>query len=217
VVVNGGVFADGQHGGNAGDYSGGSGGGSGGGITIIGGSVGVLSAEGGDGGSTRQGIGGLAGGGGGGGGGRIAVSGGGGTLAYNTSGGKGGLSQEIAGLLEDGGFPGGGGSVYHEGGITLTASGTCPGPVDIDVSGLTPSGSYLVIGGLMSGSAAIPSGACTGDTSGLGPTVKSIRTATADAGGFAAMNPMLKAGPCGKWLQIVDETTCALSNPVVLP
>ncbi len=220
ISVNGGVYMNGGNGGNISDYSGGSGGGSGGSITLIGGTVsgvGTVRAQGGNGGDTVPGVGGIAGGGGGGGGGRIGVVGGGGTLAYSVGGGTGGDSQIIVGLLEDNGRPGEGGSVYHEGGPTLVIGGSCPGPVTMDVTGLTPFGTYLLIGGLAAGTTPIPSGACVGDTSGLGPTVKAIRTAAADAAGELHMTPNLAAGPCGKWMQIVDETTCTLTNPAIVP
>ena len=220
VHIDGTVAMNGADGFSASDYSGGSGGGAGGGIAIDAVSVtgtGFLVARGGDGGNTVQGIGGLAGGGGGGGGGRIVVSGGGGDLVYATGGGAGGLSQKIAGLLEDNGFPGQGGSTSRIGEPSLSVGGVCPGRASVGIANLPAAGPFLVLGGAALGADVVPSGPCIGTTTGLGGGVKVLASGFVDAGGSALLAPKMKAGSCGKPIQVVDESTCALTNVSLAP
>jgi hypothetical protein len=100
------------------------------------------------------------------------------------------------------------------GGLTLSASGVCPGPVQISLSGATANGDVAFAYG-PAGSFVIPSGVCIGTSIDIGsPTLAGIFSA--DASGNYSIAPTLPAGLCGLTLQAVDMTTCAVSNAVVL-
>ncbi len=99
---------------------------------------------------------------------------------------------------------------------TLTITGSCPGPVDIEVTGATPGGHIAFLSADGPGNAPIPQGPCTGNT-GLdasGLTFRKLRTA--DGTGATVVQPNLGASMCGLWVQAVDADTCTTSAAVPL-
>jgi len=100
------------------------------------------------------------------------------------------------------------------GGFTLSKSGTCPGTVQISVSGATPSSGVAFAYG-PAGSFALPPGTCAGTLLDISaPTLAGI--ITSDGSGNVAVAPNLPSGLCGLTLQAVDISTCSVSNTVVL-
>ncbi|MDA0667676.1 MAG: hypothetical protein O3A50_07855 [Planctomycetota bacterium] len=100
------------------------------------------------------------------------------------------------------------------GGFTLSASGVCPGPIQISLSGASANGAVAFAYG-PAGSFVIPSSACAGTSINIAsPTLAGIFSA--DASGNFSVAPSLPAGLCGLTLQAVDMTTCGVSNAVVL-
>jgi hypothetical protein len=93
---------------------------------------------------------------------------------------------------------------------TLGLSGSCPGPMDIDLSGFTPDGR---IGFLLSrvgpGSDVIPSGPCAGVETGLsGPR---WLNSLSDADGAMSFSPSVPDGACTSFIQMLDVSTCTLT------
>lgn len=100
------------------------------------------------------------------------------------------------------------------GGLVLSKSGTCPGTVQISLSGATPSGSVAFAYG-PAGAFTLPPGPCAGTMLDISsPTLAGI--IASDASGNIAIAPNLPSGLCGLTLQAVDLTTCSVSNTVVL-
>jgi hypothetical protein len=91
----------------------------------------------------------------------------------------------------------------------------CPGPMMINGSGFTPGGSVAVLRGSRPGSDLMPAGPCAGGSTDLGG-LSYITTIRADgAGNFSAM-PDISGGTCGSLIQMVDASTCELSNTDIL-
>lgn len=102
---------------------------------------------------------------------------------------------------------------YTDGGLSLSKSGTCPGIVQISLSGATAGGGVAFAFG-PAGSFTLP-GACAGTVIDISsPTLAGIFTA--DGSGNVSASPNLPAGLCGLTLQAVDLTSCSVSNTVIL-
>lgn len=99
--------------------------------------------------------------------------------------------------------------------ISLDISGTCPGPLSIDIEGITPGGEAGVILGSGLGSDVIPGGPCAGAVTDLsGASLFSIMT-DGDSDGEIHISPNVTS-QCGQVMQIVDRSSCTLSNAVTL-
>ena len=94
---------------------------------------------------------------------------------------------------------------------TLTLSGACPGVIDIDIAGLTPSGEMMLLFSGGEGADALPAGACAGTPTGLSPIRFGLRAPDVDGDGAMAFSPDVPGGACGKHVQILDTATCELS------
>ncbi|MFT4626970.1 MAG: hypothetical protein ACI8PZ_005651 [Myxococcota bacterium] len=99
--------------------------------------------------------------------------------------------------------------------ISGAVSGTCPGPVDIDISSATPSGSVALLYGLGPGSDVVPAGPCAGTVSGLAGMLHAMNVAV-DGAGAITMSPTLPPGACSRTIQFLDLTTCEMSDPIDL-
>lgn len=100
----------------------------------------------------------------------------------------------------------------HAGGILLTSTGDCPGPIDISASGLTPGGSYtLLYSRYGRGDDRLVSGPCDGTFTGLDGEEVAV-TRRADADGRMRLRRDFGAPSCGIHLQLIDHTTCVVSN-----
>jgi len=103
------------------------------------------------------------------------------------------------------------------GGLTLNVIGACPGPVKIDVTGATPGGSVVVVASLNGpGAFTIPAGnPCAGTVMGLAGPIFRYRKFNADAAGNLTFTVNIPQQLCGRlWLQVIDLSTCGLSNVV---
>lgn len=105
-------------------------------------------------------------------------------------------------------------------GFTLSASGTCPGPMTFSASGATPSGTVAFVWGL-SGTFSIPGGKpCAGTVLDLVPLLTpapGYLLAGANANGDVSIQAIVPAGACGTVLvQAVDLASCTTSNTVGL-
>lgn len=93
---------------------------------------------------------------------------------------------------------------------SLTISGTCPGPQTLDVSALTPSGTFHVLTGRGPGADSIGAGGCFVTTDMKKPKVAA--SLVADAAGNGVVNINTTAGNCPGTVEIVDEATCTTSS-----
>lgn len=97
----------------------------------------------------------------------------------------------------------------------LTRSGFCPGNVSITVTGATPGGWVALVYGPNAGSFIKPGPPCQGLKLGIGaPALR--RQVVADSSGRVGFVTGPSAAVCGTSLQVVDVTSCAPSNIVVL-
>lgn len=94
--------------------------------------------------------------------------------------------------------------------------GSCPGPVTVTLSGLTPGGQVYVAAASEVGSTVIPRGPCAGVDIGLGgsPTLLGPFTDT-DFDGVITRTPTIGPALCGKAMVVVDIGTCTVSGPTM--
>lgn len=95
---------------------------------------------------------------------------------------------------------------------SLTLTGSCPGPMLLEVQG-APLSSVAVISADDPGGTQIPAGACAGRSLGITGNATNRRTLTTDASGYASFAAAAPAAACDLWLQAVDTTSCAMSSP----
>jgi hypothetical protein len=101
-------------------------------------------------------------------------------------------------------------------GPALSIGGTCPGPVQVSMTDLTPNGNVAVVRAAAAGSAIVPGGPCVGTPLDLAAPLSLIGIFPADAAGNFSVSPTLGAAACGKQVQIIDLTTCDTSNLITL-
>ncbi|NOG53296.1 MAG: hypothetical protein HND57_03025 [Planctomycetes bacterium] len=102
--------------------------------------------------------------------------------------------------------------------ITLTAITSCPepGPIHIEWSNATPDGPVALIYARNEGSVIVPDGnpcACTQLDLGA-QQIQLVYHGTSDAAGSGTLNANAPASACGGSLQLLDLTTCHVSNAV---
>ncbi len=97
------------------------------------------------------------------------------------------------------------------GGPLLTIDGECP-RLDIDVTGLTPGGSYSFLLGLSTGADTMGFGPCTGTVTGMAGLWEVARGRDDD--GMLRLSPRVPPSTCDRLLQVLDHTTCLLTEAV---
>ena len=96
----------------------------------------------------------------------------------------------------------------------LAVSGTCPGVMSLDASGMTAAGPVVFGYSLGAGSVTIPGGACAGLTLAMAAPVQ-LGVVVADASGNASFAGNAPPNACGLVLVVaVDGATCTGSNIV---
>jgi len=94
--------------------------------------------------------------------------------------------------------------------------GTCPGTLDLTVSGGTPNGTVAVLRGSGFGAAPLPAPPCPDFVSGLvDPQVAAL--IPLDANGGAVLSRSLPAELCADLVQLVDRDTCSSTAPASFP
>ncbi|MFT5457883.1 MAG: hypothetical protein ACI9K2_004386, partial [Myxococcota bacterium] len=101
------------------------------------------------------------------------------------------------------------------GGPTLDISGACPGTIDVMASGFAPGATVGVLRGAGPGADIIPGGPCAGLPSDLGG-LSLITTARADGAGRIVVSPSVGGPLCGDLVQMVDTSSCSLTNTAVI-
>ncbi len=95
-------------------------------------------------------------------------------------------------------------------GPTLNITGSCPGPISVDVTGLTPNGTAIVVRADDVGSATVPVGPCLGTQMDVDASSASLlATLTADANGAISLAPTASSAFCGLTVQVLDVSTCS--------
>ncbi|PCJ55826.1 MAG: hypothetical protein COA70_01755 [Planctomycetota bacterium] len=100
--------------------------------------------------------------------------------------------------------------------LRLTITGSCPTSVTFTVVGADPNWLIAFLYGNAGGSFTVSGGPCAGVVLDIGSPVL-VGFFHADATGVYTITTPLPAGLCGKTIQVVDVTSCATSNTVVLP
>lgn len=95
--------------------------------------------------------------------------------------------------------------------LMQTVSGTCPGSLTIQGSYLTPGGQAAILSGTGPGTFTIPVGVCAGSSVGL-TAPRLLTTVTVPPSGTISGTPTFNAAQCARSYQIVDLTTCRVSN-----
>ncbi len=99
---------------------------------------------------------------------------------------------------------------------TLTAEGTCPGPVTFDIASLSGR-DVVLLAGRGEGAAPIPGGPCRDVDSGLaGPLRFFGPFRDGDGDGAVALVPSLPPSACGMTFSALDVATCAVSEPTAI-
>jgi len=98
----------------------------------------------------------------------------------------------------------------------LSAAGSCPGNLDLAIENLAPGGRIGIVSGNSPGQTTIPGGVCAGVELDVA-NASLLRVANADQDGKFSLSQPLSDRPCGRVLQVVDLTTCAVSNITELP
>jgi hypothetical protein len=98
---------------------------------------------------------------------------------------------------------------------TLDITGACPGPVRIDIAGITVGGNAaILVGAAGAGDDTLGVGPCVGTETGL-RGIRYITTARdADRDGRIRLEPTFPAPRCSVPIQVLDISTCALTNVV---
>ena len=102
---------------------------------------------------------------------------------------------------------------------SLEVTGTCPGgspSVTVSVEGMTPGGKLVVLGSDAAGTALVPKGKCAGGETGLAQ-MRVLDSGVAESNG--TWSAQYGVGPlfCGTFVQVLDVTTCKLSNVTTFP
>ena len=101
-------------------------------------------------------------------------------------------------------------------GPVMSITGSCPGSINIDISGLTANAPIALAYG-NPGTFVIPSGSCAGVSLDItNVTLAGIFTSNG-SGDLILSTPPLPGGLCGLTLQGVDLASCATTNPVLIP
>lgn len=98
---------------------------------------------------------------------------------------------------------------------SVTVSGSCPGQVRVAVSGLTPKGRGDLYGSSAEGTDTVADGPCVGTALSLVDPVR-VRQGKSESGSTSG-NLDLLAGACGAFFQVVDLTSCAVTDTVPAP
>jgi len=99
---------------------------------------------------------------------------------------------------------------------TVSVAGTCPGPMSIELSGLTPNASVLLAASRDRGVTVIENGPCIGRVLER-PSSSLIVPLSTNGAGDATLSPTLSAGACDFSFQVYDPTSCAITKLTPIP
>jgi|GEM_PF-2382705 len=98
----------------------------------------------------------------------------------------------------------------------ISFTGSCPGSVTLNARELVPGGQVALLRSTALGNSPLPSGPCANTPTGLdNPTLVSLLTA--DDAGKVMQSATLQGAACSAVVQVVDMTTCGVSNVEAVP
>jgi hypothetical protein len=100
---------------------------------------------------------------------------------------------------------------------TFSVVGTCPGPIDVEGGNLTPNGTFIIAASNNPGSVQIPAGPCAGTVTGLDASASLLVQRPANPSGEFSLFPRVALPACGRTVQLLDLSTCRLSEPTIVP
>ena len=102
-------------------------------------------------------------------------------------------------------------------GLDVSLSGSCPGVMTVDITGVTPGATVAIGISPNMGNVSLPNGPCAGTQIDLGGPITTRRELVADGNGTVSFDAEPGAGACGQFLQAVDFSTCEVSDVVTVP
>jgi glycosylphosphatidylinositol phospholipase D len=103
--------------------------------------------------------------------------------------------------------------------LSLEVTGTCPGgypSVTVSVEGMTPDGPFVMLGSGAEGTALVPKSRCAGVETGLA-WMRVLASGAAESNGTWSAQYGVGSQFCGTFVQVLDMTTCELSNVTTFP
>lgn len=97
----------------------------------------------------------------------------------------------------------------------LVVDGACPGPATFEVTQATPNTTLAILTADGAGAEVMNGGPCANTALGLDATWSVRKTVTSDANGAFTVSPTFGAAVCGTHMQILDTSTCTVSNVAV--
>ena len=98
----------------------------------------------------------------------------------------------------------------------LSLTGSCPGAMELSLTGATRKGLVALAGAQAEGSYTIPGGQCPGLVLDLDQP-RLLTTAVARGNGSLTFTREIPPGACGTFLQAVDAVSCTTSNTLAIP
>lgn len=95
--------------------------------------------------------------------------------------------------------------------FSLSASGTCPGPISLSATLGTPGGRLVLVSGNGAGSTRIPSGPCVGVRVPFARATLRAQGQFDGAGSWSFSRTLPTAAACGAPVAVVDVTTCEIA------
>jgi hypothetical protein len=102
-------------------------------------------------------------------------------------------------------------------GLRLEVAGSCPGLVTLSLSQALPNTAVRWLASDSPGQVQVPTGFCAGLRTNLGSGVRVVADNTSNARGEVLVRVNLTAATCGSVVQVIEPSTCTLSNPVFVP
>lgn len=111
---------------------------------------------------------------------------------------------------DDRGGSAGAAYIYLERDLALSSAGTCPGDVNVTLTGATAQAPVAMLAGLPGGTE-VPAGRCAGAALALAQP-KLLGSGLTDSDGGLSLLRTVRVAACGLSLQVIDPVTCAVSN-----
>jgi len=100
-------------------------------------------------------------------------------------------------------------------GPVLALTGSCPGPVALDLTAATPEGSAVIVAGQGPGVSIVPVGVCTGTELGV-ESAQLVRGFVTDGTGGQTLDFDAPSALCGVSIQALDLSSCLVSNVLAI-
>lgn len=99
---------------------------------------------------------------------------------------------------------------------SIDFTGTCPGPMTIDIDGLTPGGDFVVLAGAGAGTVPLTASPCPDAETSFGTLVRRFGPMMDGGTGSVTLSPTVSGSFCDLTFQVLDLRTCVISEPETL-